>query len=211
MNAVIVGHSFVRRLQRDTCPGLHGNISCASLGGLLARSLQVDKHYYCVYTYCDHINFISDLNTFTSFIRVNNISPDIVVLDIGSNDLAKLKAFNRNACLNLAGEVFDICQTILSSTSTKCVVVKSVLPRTARIQSSPQTFSNNLDLYNHCIKQFCDTEPRINYIKTKGFYQHLVTTWSNDGIHCNKTSAQRYKIRLRHSLLYNSYPASCNY
>ena len=204
MDAILIGHSFVRRLQKAYLPHSHQNIDDASQAEAFAHALQVNEHYCGIYTYCHNINVIQDISDLFLFIKLLPRRPNIAVIDFGSNDLAQLPSINSQFCLSLASAIFECAQSLTSFNQIETVIIHSVLPRIARIRSSPELFRQNLDSYNHYLKQFCDTESKIHYQKLRGFFASGPSTWSHDGIHFHEHSMPKYLMRMRHSLIFSA-------
>ena len=208
MDAVLVGHSFIRRLQGAHLPGLKNNITTRPVGQQFAQSLRVDHHYTAVHTYCHGINMIQDLKNLPSFLKNYGISPGIIVLDIGSNDLAHLKSLDVNICLELAVNIADIAEHYINTRLCRTVICHSILPRAHRIETSPGTFLSLVKNVNHFLKQLCDTTPGFFYSRLRGFLDQNITQWSTDGIHCDRDNYQKYSARTRHSLLLHAESAA---
>ncbi|RUM44976.1 MAG: hypothetical protein DSY80_03835 [Desulfocapsa sp.] len=214
MNVVLVGHSFVRRLQTGLLPNSRGqNIVTPYAARHLAIALQVSEHFQCVFTCAQNLNLVHHLPYHLHYIM--NIMASIVVLDIGSNDIAHFTDTRHETCLRLATDIVQFAQSLIDS-GVKLVLIISILPRTHGITCSPETFISNAQTVNSYIKQLTDPEQRLKFHKLRGFFgtdQALsqpptVTSWSNDGIHCNKNgSDQLYIKRLRHGLLLHKHIA----
>ena len=218
MQSVLVGHSFIRRL-RDT---IFTPASKQRRGGrgqdvhhvqdrrasTCAKRLGVDKNIDYVYTSSNLINFIDDLHTANS--TIDQVRPQIVLIDIGSNDVAQLHTVAPNATLSLANRVFEFAQSL----NLPLVIINAILPRTSNIHSSAEIFRQNAANYNHALATICSSTDTIRYNKMRGFHyyydhndqqQHRpVTHWSTDGIHCDtELSKKQYRNRIRHAILDN--------
>ena len=205
MTVLLVGHSFIRRF-RDTIlrdsPFVGKDILCknSQAAAIFADKLRINEHFQQVFTISQRLYFIHQLSRIQK--QLLEIRPDIVLVDIGSNDLANLTFANPGRCLALATAIFDFAQTIISSTT---VIINSVLPRVGRLNCSPKTFLENCTYFNNFLKHLCSSTPNIKYQKLRGFFgsdpEHKLS-WSLDGIHCNASAGQRmYTTRLRQTLL----------
>ena len=205
-----MGHSFLRRLRDDmivNSGSRHGlDIGRASTinAAKMATKLGVSNHLRAIYTHCNYINLIKDLPRCAAITQ--KIEPSIVVIDIGSNDLANIKTRDHIKMLQLATQVTDFAASI----PAKVVIIHAILPRTARITPSTETFQDNVDLYNNFLKNICETSDNLIYDKLRGFrniwidnveYPLKVSDWSTDGIHCNSQSMKKYKARVRQAIL----------
>ena len=211
MDVAFLGHSFIRRL-RDDCIinntnrlghdiGTHSEIKAAQL----AKCMGVHHHVRRIYTHSNYIVTIKDLARCA--ILVSNIKPKIVMIDIGSNDIAHITKVNPALMLNLATQLTDFA----SQLSTEVVILNGILPRTAGISADVVTFQKNSDLYNTFLKNICDTSKNMVYNKLRGFthtwidnveHSRPVSDWSTDGIHCNTTqSMKQYRTRVKQAIL----------
>ena len=131
MNKVLViGHSFVRRADKHYQLGLEGIkpnlglidavITFRGWSGLTAQKLE-DKS--CV---------------------VDNLDPDILVIDIGSNDLA-----NGADPVMLARRVNILARAWLINTSIQVVICMEVLPKSqSAVYPAPQDFNDRAEDFN---------------------------------------------------------------
>ena len=212
MEALIIGHSFIRRLQAEHFPTHAANITTRPNARLLAKSLDLTDYYSGIYTVCHKVNTVKSLSSVIAEIKniVAKVNINIILLDLGSNDLAQLANVSPRLCLKLAEIITDFALT-LRKKFCKGVIIHSVVPRTRRLAASPPVFTSNLKLYNNFVKQFLATEQTEKFVKLKGFYPSgcpalhtSVAEWSGDGIHCTtKEGRHRYTARVRHSLLYH--------
>ena len=212
MEAVLIGHSFIRRLQHRYI-GQQSNILSADTARTFSHVLEISEYYSKIYTICDRFNTQKDFNKVLDELQTltkdKGGNVNLVLLEIGSNDLAHLIRPDVNFCLKLASQITELAIQIRKQFA-KAVIVHGEVPRTKRLSSSPLVFTKNLNFYNHYLEQFLATEERIQYVKLKGFYcadstlvHSTVPKWSFDGIHCNTPQGfQLYKKRLRHSLIH---------
>ena len=210
MKAVIIGHSFVRRLRDEALPPPHFRLKDVAWHHSqkaisLATNLALDEVYQEVYTVSDGLVFISDLKLANS--TLFNLKPELVVVDIGSNDIANVALCEPTRMLDMATQVFEFADSIQGAQA----VVNAVLPRTNNISGHPSVFRQNATQYNVCLSNLCDPSFRVTFNKMRGFHGRWnevgleeplpVASWSNDGIHCNATSLERYRQRIRHAML----------
>ena len=213
MNVVLLGHSFIRRARQHLLPyAFDIDIVAPHLASELAVKLRLERHFPKIFTQCQHLNFIRQLPQTISFIRT--ITPSVVVLDIGSNDLSQLTCVDPSQCLQLASNLIDFADLIIRTINC-IVIIHSVLPRSHRLQSSPQIFAANCDTFNKCLKNFAAAHEKICFNKLRGFFGEFnstaqsftidINSWSDDGIHCNRNFMPIYLSRLRHGLLFNKH------
>ena len=167
---------------------------------------------HCVsalYTASDDVNLVSDLwKTDASTI---SIEPDIVVLSLGSNDLAQMQAVDWDMVESLCAIIIHFAQELLTKYGVKSVIINSIVPRTHRISSTPAAFLANMEHFNSIISQWCDKNDNATYNHLRGFYAHYekdniqsplpVSHWSNDGIHPNDAFMDKFSQRLRFAIL----------
>ena len=213
MECVFVGHSYIRRLRdhyllrrfryRDVRPH-HVERACE-----LARELELDNQFAGVYTAANDIVFIHELEHTRRTIAT--VKPGVVVIDIGTNDIARLTADDHVAILNLVTRVYEFARSLHVS----LVVVNAVIPRCKGLSCSPDVFMTNAKRYNSILKTLVENSdnPAIVVNKMRGFFGDgfsknalPVLRWSSDGIHANNAeSIKHYRNRTRHCVLENLY------
>lgn len=130
---------------------------------------------------------------------------DILVLDIGSNDLANLTEADEHV-IEWAGDLVSFAGQLPVSR----VVLNYVIPREANIRSTKTVFRINADKYNASLNGLVlGTKCAVN--KQQGFanwYDPInrmvihrpVESWSEDGIHVTKRFWEKYVLRLRSAI-----------
>ena len=219
MDAVMIGHSFIRRLRDETFPPrvAHRRIPRGqdihhvqqNKARAFASKLRLDDNIRAIYTASNGINLIKDLHKSESLIF--QIRPDMILIDIGSNDLANLTDQDHNSALNFAHQVLEFAESL----PAHLIIINAILPRSESITCSPETFRYNASHYNRIVSTFCATSPHIKFNKMWGFNFHYdndteqtrpVSLWSLDGIHCDtQIGRKQYRSRIRHALLDNMY------
>ena len=175
---LILGHSFIKRLKADIARGLHPRMSLTfSLYGtadILLHGVggrKIDSLRSC------------DLHV------VEKVMPDIVLLEIGTNDLM-------TAAPEVVGSALDDLVTLLRTQySVKVVGVCLVIPRV----TSSQRFSyfwKKAKIYNNYVKVVLDSCPGVFCWRHKAFTRPGIRFYDRHGVHLN-TKGQY--------LLYRSY------
>ena len=106
MNALLIGHSFTRRLRASraihpyTLKHLDITKDDSEAAQQLASSLNVKNVFNNVYT-------LSQWNVFTDLPIHFTVDIDLVILDFGSNDLANIKKSHTNTVKNIAKFLFS--------------------------------------------------------------------------------------------------------
>lgn len=185
-----LGHSFVRRLEdfmvengkRNFLLPLEGyDIKFKARGGMKA---------------C-HLNLRMNLKL------VSRHKPDIVFIDVGTNDL--------DSCLQhpkpLANQVLSSCTYLVKSHSVKHVVILHVLPRTykGKYPCNNPLFNHQANEYNQAIMAGIKTstphgQRRIHFWCHKGL-SHNPTQYIEDGVHLNNQGMIKYYKSLRRAII----------
>lgn len=210
----LVGHSYARRLRTSIFPD-HGTYRTDILppqhwqlerARHLAQALRVSNLYQHVFTLSEGINLISHLPHTTTYLKA--IGPSVLVLIVGSNDLANLRGIDHKSARRLAQETIKFAVQAPS----KRVILNAVLPRTGNISCSAPDFRENMHTFNTTVKEACSLPgSKLRYNRVQGFAfsndQHNISRprpvheWSGDGIHCEPEAQEMYIERLRRSLL----------
>ena len=135
----------------------------------------------------------------------------MVVIDIDTNDIARLTADDHVAILNLVTSVHEFARSLHVS----LVIVNVVIPHCKGLSCSPEVFMSNAKRYNSMLKTLAESSdnPSIVVNKMRGFFgdglsQNAlpVSRWSSDGIHANNPeSIKRNCNRTSHRVLENLY------
>ena len=96
---VIIGHSSVCHMRSNTLGERSSNLSNCNIlpphgwqldrARRLAEAIKVSKHFAHVFTMAEGITFVSHLPHTNNYL--SSISPRALIIDIGSNDLARLQ------------------------------------------------------------------------------------------------------------------------
>ena len=130
-------------------------------------------------------------------------SCELLVLDIGSNDIARSKTVNKRAMELLAKFIF----VWASLAPARCVISLGVLPRAASLRGSARgsalQFEQNRLYYNAALTSLCKNSNHMTFAKDRGFEGRdpiaSVSSWSDDGIH--PRSMEKYTRRLRFNVM----------
>lgn len=154
---VITGSSFIRRLRDSVHSGhdvaLRPDYNLDGVGSI---------HYVCrggwrVRDVRDHIHVIRSKH------------PDIVVLQIGSNDVGR-----RRCPLGIGDSILHLADRLLQETTAQFVVLGQCLPRKRgsylRLRTERQVFSYNGDArkLNNFLKVVSRDNPRVRFWRHKG-------------------------------------------
>ena len=214
---VIIGHSFVRRMRSDTLGERSSNLSNCDIlpphgwqldrARRLAEAIKVSKHFAHDFTMAEGITFVSHLPHANNYL--SSISPRVLIIDIGSNDMARLQTVDRPTAESLA---YQTIQFALNSTADR-VIINAVIPRTAGLSCPDgEVFFQNMTMYNDRVREACDNHVHfLIFNKQQGFtftnangnipHRRPVSDWSTDGIHCSGQSMATYVSRLHGTVL----------
>ena len=212
MDVLLVGHSFIRRYRDQKLRRQRGerptDISPTQIikAQQMASAMRLSQHVRAVFTLSDNIVLMR--HVLQQKRKIRQLQPEVVVFDIGSNDLAHLASVEPRRMLHMANEL----HSFISQLGLQLIIVNAILPRTAGISCTPETYAANAKLYNQYMSVFCEVNPKIVFNKQRGL-QCLADTnnprpvhqWSHDGIHLASSAVRTYENRLRHSILDNIY------
>ena len=117
--------------------------------------------------------------------------PDIVVLQLGTNDLSHLPA------VNVGSAIEDLTLLPLhDSLNVKCVCVCQTIYRTGA-----PTFNKNVILLNQYLKVVLEPIPYAMFWSHKGFWRAKTNFMARDGIHLNRLGQYKLYRSLRGAVL----------
>ena len=171
---VILGHSFVRRMRSDVLGERNSNLlNCDVLPPhvwqldrtrRLAEALKVNWHFAHIFTMAEGVSFIFHLPHTGNYLSA--ISPTVIIIDIGSNDLAWLQAVDGVTAESLAHQTTHFA---LNSPAHR-VIINAVLPRTAGIScQDTEIFLHNMTVYNDKVRTACDRHVKLLFNKQQCF------------------------------------------
>ena len=184
----IIGHSFVRRLQSY----VNQDDSKRNLG-LTYTSHQVAMRG-------GGGRRISHLQQ--EFAFIGHMQPEVVLIDIGTNDLDSL----RKPVQVLARELFQVAATLRDRYNVKLVVICEVFYRTpvGRYASSNPNFNELVHEFNQTCKTYAASASHV--FRNIHFWHHsgLVHNWQQyivDGVHFNELGLFKYFRSLRSAVI----------
>lgn len=189
-DAYLLGHSFssgfLQHLEHRY--NVHGSVSVSNLLNL--DQILPRFHIYGIrggrathFTLPDH------------FIKVK---PQIVILDLGSNDIAA-----GTPPLDVATSIIDLATHLINSLEVKQVTICSIIPRFERVKEGVN-FADEMYNCNKYLQNLAEVEERVRYHVHKGFWAVDHREWSRDGIHPNQPQGRgKYRASLR-SAVFNA-------
>lgn len=177
VRVLILGHSFIRRLREFLASHVSLNTNF-----LLAEYCEIKWHGIGGRT-------VSKVRDFDLGI-VEIFRPDIVILQLGSNDLVD------GDPLSIASAIEDLVTLLHDSFQVKRVCVCQTLYRV----SSPAYNQRVRDLIKY-LKVLLEPLPYSLYWKHRGFWNSTVGLYSGDGVHLNARGHYRLYRSLRGAVL----------
>ena len=187
MSLLIIGHSFVCRLKtsfgeerlRVTVSDTFRAVNMEGTPGLtvdrLARKLA----------------------------RVNDLSPSVIVIDIGTNDIsARLVIPER-----LARQIVDVALMFSRVSSVEAVVILPILPRILKAWAPRPTrddFNDARLLVNRTVAAIVSDIPGVYTWKQRCIRLHPERFFIADGIHLNSIGLRRYLEEVRRASLFGA-------
>ena len=169
-NVLILGHSFVKRLQRDM------------LSNFDAR---LDANFKLQGSALVHLHGIggrrvAKLRSFDLHV-VTSISPDVVILEIGTNDLSL------EPPEVVGSAIEDLVRLLLDSFSVRVVGVCYVIPRCISEMSHipASLFAQRAQILNHYVSVVLDDIPNAFDWRHRNFSHPAKNVYLADGVHLN--------------------------
>ena len=169
-NVLILGHSFVKTLQRD----MRANFDA-----------RVDANFKLQGSAFVHLHGIggrtmAKLRSFDLHV-VSSISPDVVILEIGTNDLSL------EPPEVVGSTIEDLVRLLLDSFSVRVVGVCFVIPRgTSEMSHVPASlFAQRAEILNHYVSVVLEGIPKVFCWRHKIFSHPAENVYLADGVHLN--------------------------
>ena len=189
-SAIVMGHSFVVSLRDHLRRGGHVLSPAAT-----AKVLRVDSQVSAV-SLAGERGASACSGFQPPVILLKRINPEIVILNIGSNDLAAGVTATR-----VATTVIGIAHQLVSDHGVKLVAICSVLPRSGNLQITDQAFTAAMKTCNTIMYQMCKEFDHLVYWSHNGFWAKSIDIWSRDNIHPNSHWGRKaYKKSIRQCL-----------
>jgi lysophospholipase L1-like esterase len=185
---VIVGHSFVSRLQAFVRNEGQSN-------GM--KNLRLDPDRY-------EISFLGIPGASTrgnrslqpALQQIDAIHPDFVLIEIGSNDPCDENVEPRR----LAGDIISLARFVSVGYDTPCVVVGSILPR---VGARWLAYNQRVAAANRYLSELIAAESGIHYWRHRGFTCRSVNPLAEDGVHPNAAHGMpKYVRSVRQAVLF---------
>ena len=176
---LIIGHSFVHRLQAfvqkrrhtECLSSLHSN-AVVIFHGIGGRTISKFREY--------------------DFDVVQEIAPDIIILELGSNDLVKLPP------QTVGSELESLVQDLHNIFSIKFVVVGQVLRRYTK---DSVDFNCKVGKLHQYLKVVLERLPYCYYWRHRGFWNSNQNLYLSDGVHLNSLGNYKFMRSIRGAIL----------
>ena len=223
-SAFLIGHSFIRRTRDFLIVPPHGkkgrdiSESRQHVASIAADKAELAEMVAGLFTASQNINLVCDLWKAES--TVVAIRPEIVLLQVGSNDLAHIVQDDESAVAAIATSVVDFAKRLLDHFGVRFVIINSMVPRNSNNMScSADVFLKNMTLFNRKVRHLSEAVQGLSYNHLRGFYRRKIqnkdealpiSCWSHDGIHCNAAYQAKYLQRLRFAILLAATKLGCH-
>ena len=182
-SAALIGHSFVAGLQQFLWNDKQRAIPIPQFA---AHSIKVSNLVESVSFYGERGATVTGIHQ----ILPNTIREDVVLLDIGTNDIVQGTPVQK-----IADSITQLALRILSL-GAAIVCVLSVVPRSSGLGPiTKDDFRRRAETLESALKSQFQRIPRVLFKKHKGFYEiecngakipKPTFSWSRDGIHPNR-------------------------
>ena len=178
---LIMGHSFIRRLCdfiKNNAPEYELNFKInepVSVGwrGIGGRTIAKMKRY--------------------DLAAVSQFRPDIVYLEIGTNDLTQRNA----SAVTIGSAIEDFVRLLYEEYGVRFVYVGQTINRDVR-----GNFNNNVAILARYLKVVLEPLPYAQYWTHRGFWQPRRSTLSYDGVHLNREGQHKLYKSIRGAVLH---------
>lgn len=204
LKAVVIGHSFVRRLGSDIAGKREGYPSPK----MAARTMNLSKNFKAVHFYGNDAYTLHQLRD--SILRAGrDVRPDVCVINCASNDLCQRTCDVQEVVTGL----ISYARFLRSIHHVKFVAILGVINRKRCREVTQEIFQERAHKFNGLLKIACAEENGVQYVNMRGFWRDEagnelpVSSWSTDGIHPARSQSKRrmgiekYRHIVRRSLL----------
>ncbi len=187
LNTVFVwGHSFVRNYRKYL---ENHDKSDFPIETYAAQHIKVsdkfDQVHFCGTSGAKIMEVISIPN-----FKLRNFRPELVIMDIGTNDLAAGYKIR-----NIVQAILDLVLTFIQTYHVKQVIICSCLKREHGLRNLTMCqFEDLVYYFNYELFANCEKNQNITYHTHRGFWKQQngdrieVREWSSDGIHPTTTT-----------------------
>ena len=179
LRVLILGHSFVRRLHTFLLRNFNAQIAenFSVPGDLVIRWHGIGGRTVFKTTKFD-------------LCAVEEFAPDVVVLQLGTNDLPNTSAVETGTAIE------DLCRLLHESYGVEVICVCQTLHR----HNTP-SFKRQVNLHSHYLTVVLELLPYTIYWRHRGFWRAKSRFLARDGVHLNNRGNYKYFRSLRGAVL----------
>ena len=170
VHTLILGHSFVHRAESFTKNNSMPN-------------LKLPSQFHSVKFLGRGGAHISDIPL---LFETRGATPDLVILDIGTNDLASLTPTQ-----TLAVNVFKAAKSMLKSGVKRIVILETLYRSPVGKNGAPPLFNTRVRQFNSQLKYLIKNHTHMEYWYHKGLASRI-TIYLSDGVHLNVELTRKY-------------------
>ena len=191
---LILGHSFVRRLQEYVFRKDTSKVFGADLG----ISVQFSDVFYRGVAGLTLDRLINELPL------VRDLSPKAEIIDIGTNDLSNVGVDP----VMLAKRIIDFAKLVAAVNSVAEVLVCQVLPRVLVRPTGRTRFPTRVDfndarfMVNRTLAALTADLPHIHYWRHRGMHANWQQYFDRFGVHLNDAGMRKYVRSIRGAAMF---------
>lgn len=180
LNACIIGHSFVKRL--NSCLSTQAN-GARDVALEVPRILRLNKLYNRIQLFGHNGYTVPQLRQ--QVLAAGRQSPDVVVINCGSNDICDVDCKPED----IANALVAYANLLTDSFGVKRVVIVGVIRRERCRGITAEEFSRRAHELNGVLKAVLANDNKVKFCQLRGFWrtqggeQLDVASYSRDGIH----------------------------
>ncbi|XP_071502050.1 uncharacterized protein [Diadema antillarum] len=171
---LVLGHSYIGSLnsfiERDPSGAFLHNVGHTQPGNVFSASSQLDL--------------------------VWELSPDAVVIDLGSNDLCELGATTESTVTAL----LDLALRVSRIPGVRHVIVCGIIPRLF-VPKWKTNFNAAVHDTNRLLAKFLENLPNVHFWRHRAFTQNHSKLFMQDGVHFNEAGMLRYFRSIRGAVM----------
>ena len=200
LTACVIGHSWVRRLGVKVC-GRSRNEARAARNA--ARSMRLDATYSQIHVMGKAGYLVTEIRK--DIFKAGQMSPDVVVINCGSNDLCDYRCDPSK----VANALVSYAKLLRLSYHVRYVVLLSIVRRKRCRRATQDQFWDRAYEVNKLLGSMTQNTAGIDFVVLKGFSKCPdgktvlpVDDWSGDGIHPDDDEGgKKYLRNIRGCLL----------
>ena len=181
----VIGHSFIRRLDKDMRDPRNTNI----------------RHNFNLAQCKTHFRWsggweVQDKERFNTVIApfLRQVLPRIVILQLGGNDIDKDEALQT---ISVASEIEALVMRLLNEFGVSRVIICEIFTRKSPTNVSPQVYEERRTDTMKYLGTMVEHEPRIRVWKHRRIFYSQQEMFDSGGIHLSSLGQERFYRSLR--------------